>query len=269
MRISIEHKTRYRYAADASYSIQKLRLTPSAFDGQTVGDWRVDCRPGCRLRQSRDGFANTTHLLIINGAHREIEITAGGTVETEDKHGVVQGLPETVPPRVYRRRTPLTEPGEEIEALAAGIPRGKTIPWLHALMQAIHDKVEYLTGETTVETTAVEALKAGKGVCQDHAHIFIAAARAVALPARYVTGYLLTDDTSPAVAHHAWAEVWVDPLGWIGFDVANRVCPTDHYIRLSAALDAHDAAPVRGSRRGGGGETLQVEVVVQRSSGKQ
>jgi transglutaminase-like putative cysteine protease len=267
MRIAIEHRTNYRYAGEATYSIQNLRLTPSVFDGQKVITWTIGCRPESRLLESRDGFGNVTHLLVINGRHREMEITAAGTVEIEDRHGVVQGLADAVPLRVFLRRTPLTEPGEEIVALADALPGRGTIAWLHALMNAIRDRVDYLAGVTGARTTALEALQTGKGVCQDHAHIFIAAARFAGLPARYITGYLQTDEAAPAAAHHAWAEAWVDGLGWVGFDVANRVCPTDRHVRLSAALDASHAAPVRGTRRGGEGETLDVEVRVKQIAG--
>ncbi len=141
----------------------------------------------------------------------------------------------------------------------------------------MRDRVEYVKGATDAHTEAAEALADGKGVCQDHAHIFIAAARTLAIPARYVTGYLVmhgdgpdpdeeaadTAEAAPADAHHAWAEAWVEALGWVGFDVANRVCPTDHYVRLACGLDASYAAPIIGSRRGGGGEKLEVSVAVQ------
>ena len=100
-------------------------------------------------------------------------------------------------------------------------------------------------------------------MCQDHTHIFIAAARTLAIPARYVTGYLVLGEEGTSEAHHAWAETWVEGLGWVGFDVANRVCPTDRYVRLAAGLDAGYAAPIIGSRRGGETETLDVSVTVQ------
>jgi transglutaminase-like putative cysteine protease len=82
------------------------------------------------------------------------------------------------------------------------------------------------------------------------------------VPARYVTGYLYLGEDEGAQAHHAWAEAWVDGLGWVGFDVANRVCPTDSYVRLASGLDAGYAAPIKGSRRGGSGESLDVAVAV-------
>src|SRR5262245_52765291 len=140
---------------------------------------------------------------------------------------------------------------------------------LHALTGAIRDRVDYVPGVTDAHTGAAEALADGKGVCQDHAHIFIAAARTLGIPARYITGYLLLGDDSPSEAHHAWAEACVDGLGWVGFDVANRICPTDRYVRLAVGLDAGGAAPVVGSRRGGQHELLDVSVGVREQNAQQ
>jgi transglutaminase-like putative cysteine protease len=133
----------------------------------------------------------------------------------------------------------------------------------------VRDRVEYVPGATGAHTGAAEALGDGKGVCQDHAHIFISAARTLGIPARYVTGYLVLDDPGPAPAHHAWAEAYVEALGWVGFDVANRICPTERYVRLACGLDAGYTAPVVGSRRGGSGESLNVCVAVQQQSAQQ
>jgi transglutaminase-like putative cysteine protease len=133
----------------------------------------------------------------------------------------------------------------------------------------VHERVAYVIGATHVHTSAAEALKDGMGVYQDHAHIFISAARALGLPARYVSGYFLTDSDEPSEAHHAWAEVWIKGLGWLGFDPANRLCPTDRYVRLACGLDSASAAPVRGTRRGGVQEVLDVTVEVQQQSAQQ
>lgn len=269
MRLVIEHATRYRYDTAAAYGVQSLRLTPSDFDGQTVRDWTVTCEPAGSMTALRDGFGNAMHLVTIDTPHREIAITARGTVEVEDRAGVVAGLADPVPLRVYLRWTDLTAPAAAIADLAGPPPGADSVAWLHALMGRIRDRVDYVTGVTGAATTAAEALAAGQGVCQDHAHIFIAAARAAGVPARYVTGYLFTGGAPLEPAHHAWAEAWVPGLGWVGFDVANRLCPTDRYVRMAAALDAHFAAPIRGSRRGGGAETLEVEVTVQQRSAQQ
>ncbi len=269
MRISIEHRTRYTYAASASYGIVMLRMTPAPYQGLTVVEWQLRTKPEGQLLATRDGFGNATHLLTLTTPHQDLEVTATGIVEVTDTAGVVKGLPESVPLRVYLRPTGLTAVSPAIEELAAGVTEVQPVPRLHALMNAIRDKVDYVVGATSAETTAASAFEAGEGVCQDHAHIFIAAARTLNVPARYVTGYLLTDDGEPAPAHHAWTEAYVDGLGWVGFDPANRLCPTDRYVRLAASLDARYTSPIRGSRRGGPHETLDVHVAVEERASQQ
>jgi transglutaminase-like putative cysteine protease len=263
MLLSVRHITRYRYAEPVSYSIQCLRLTPLSFMGQRVLDWQVRGGGANPALQFRDGFGNIVHLLTVNARHEELVIEAGGTVETQDCNGVVSDLTKSAPPRVFLRETTQTKPDGAIRALAGSADGNDTLDKLHALLDAVRDRVEYVPGATHTHTSAAEALADGKGVCQDHAHIFIAAARTLAIPARYVTGYLVLDEEGAAEAHHAWAEAWVEGLGWVGFDVANRVCPTDRYVRLAAGLDAGYAAPIVGSRRGGETETLDVSVTVQ------
>jgi transglutaminase-like putative cysteine protease len=140
---------------------------------------------------------------------------------------------------------------------------------MHVLMNAVRDKVDYAIGVTNAHTSAAEALSDGQGVCQDHAHIFISAARVMGVPARYVNGYFLTETDEPSEAHHAWAEAYIEGLGWLGFDPANGICPTDHYVRLACGLDAGSAAPIRGTRRGGTDEVLDVLVEVQQQSAQQ
>jgi transglutaminase-like putative cysteine protease len=287
MLISVRHVTRYVYAEPVSYTVQSLRLTPAPFAGQRVVDWHVRV-PGCDAPlQFRDGFGNTVHLVTLSTRHSELVIEAGGTVDTKDTNGVVTGVGKAIPPRVFLKETPQTRPDAAIRDLAASVPEQDQIVRLHALAGAIHDRVEYVKGSTNAHTEAAQALADGRGVCQDHAHIFIAAARTLAIPARYVTGYLLMHnnghdngsdvseeevepaEADPAEAHHAWAEAWVESLGWVAFDVANRVCPTERYVRLACGLDATYAAPIVGSRRGGADEKLEVSVAVQQQQSAQ
>ena len=181
----------------------------------------------------------------------------------------MQGLSEPAPVRVYLRETGTTRAGDAIRELANRSCPSPTLDGFHRLMHAVRDAVDYQIGATSEHTTADEAFTRGRGVCQDHAHIFIAAARALKVPARYVNGYFLSGAEQPAEAHHAWAEVWVDRFGWVGFDPANRVCPTDHYVRLATGLDSASAAPIRGARRGGTNEALDVIVEVQQQNCQQ
>jgi transglutaminase-like putative cysteine protease len=126
-----------------------------------------------------------------------------------------------------------------------------------------------VVGATTVMTTAAEALAKGSGVCQDHAHVFIAVARLLGLPARYVSGYLWQGGSETASASHAWAEAHVPDFGWLGFDPANNICPTEKYVRVAIGLDYGEAAPVRGIRRGAADEVLTVAVDVQPAQAQQ
>jgi transglutaminase-like putative cysteine protease len=194
---------------------------------------------------------------------------ARGTEETEDRAGFVKGLVEVAPTRVFRRETPRTAPDDGIRDLCAGLAGADPVDRLHQLMNVVRDRVQYVVGVTHAHTSAAEALSDGRGVCQDHAHVFISAARVMGLPARYVNGYFLTYSDEPAEAHHAWAEAWIEGLGWLGFDPANRICPTDHYVRLACGLDSGSAAPIRGTRRGGADEELDVVVEVQQQSAQQ
>ena len=269
MRISIGHVSRYTYESPATYSIQTLRLTPPSFAGQRVLEWSISA-PGIETAtQFRDGFGNAAHLVTFVGSHSESLIIARGVVATEDKAGVVSGLVESAPLRTYLRQTPKTLAGERVRALTASVAAIQGIERYHRLMALVSEAVEYTIGATSTHTSAEEALAIGRGVCQDHAHVFIAAARALGAPARYVNGYFVADTDGPAEAHHAWAEVWVEDLGWAGFDPANGICPTDHYVRLATGLDAVSSAPIRGTRRGGTGEALDVIVDVQQANSQQ
>lgn len=269
MRISIGHITRYTYGQPSRYSIQSLRLTPPSFNGQRVVEWRITA-PGIEKATTfRDCFGNAAHMTTFSEEHSDILIIAKGVVDTEDTSGVISGLPELAPRRVYLRCTARTQPTDRIRELTAAAGVKPTVKGMHALMGAVRDAIRYKTGATSSTTTADEALSAGEGVCQDHAHVMIAAARAMGLPARYVNGYYLSGSDEPSEAHHAWAEVFIEDLGWVGFDAANRICPTEAYVRLATGLDAGSAAPIRGTRIGGAFEALDVIVEVQQQNSQQ
>lgn len=273
MQIEIRHVTTYGYETPARYAIQSLRLTPPTFDGQEVLAWMISA-PGFEKHIAyRDGLGNVVHLASVSGLHDGIVIEASGIVETEDRSGIVSGLTEVAPRRVFLRETERTAPDKSIRELARGVSKGKVpkdvLDCMHALMRAVQDAVAYEIGATHHHTTAAEAMAAGKGVCQDHAHVFIAAARVIGIPARYVNGYFLSGTLAPSEAAHAWAEVWIDGLGWVGFDPANGMCPTERYVRLACGLDAGYAAPIRGTQRGGEKEALDVRVEVEQQGGQQ
>jgi len=270
VRIAISHQSEYTYDRDGGTTVQALRLSPPRNAGQSIETWRISA-PGIETAACyTDAFGNVVYLIASNGEAGPLVISAEGVVHTSDTAGIVGFTDEAASPAVYLRETRLTKPNAAIAAMAQSVLvhiDGVTdeMNTLHALMAAIHAQVAYEISTTHSATSAAEAFAGKRGVCQDHAHIFISAARLLGIPSRYVTGYLLTDGTDAEAAHHAWAEALVPLLGWVGFDPANKTCPTERYIRLAVGLDAAIAAPIRGVRRGPGAETLVVTVAVRQA----
>ena len=265
MQLTVRHVTTYTYAQPARGIIQLLRATPSSFVGQNVLDWRIDVDRDARLREGRDGYGNLTHMLYLDKPVRSFSVSVNGRVLTEDRAGVVQGLPHDLPADIFRRSTPLTAPGPSIMALAASIDGGPdpALGRLHNLNARLYEMMSFDTEATGTETSAEQAAASGHGVCQDFAHMFIAAARVMNIPARYVSGHLFRRDGAHVQeASHAWAEGWVGDLGWVAFDPTNGISADDAYVRVACGLDYRDAAPVAGARSGGGAEDLAVEVSV-------
>jgi transglutaminase-like putative cysteine protease len=246
--------------------IQVLRLTPRHHDGQYVVRWRLDLSHDGRLEQREDAFGNIVHAFTLAGPIDEVGVHVEGEVETQDTAGVVRGTVERFPPAFYLRETPLTRPEAGIAAFAAEVAAegGAPLERLHRLLARLHGEIAFDTDPTHVHTTAAQAFALKRGVCQDLTHIFIAAARQMDLPARYVGGHLhRADGVIEQAAGHAWAEAFVPDLGWIGFDPANGFCITEAHVRVAVGLDYLGAAPVRGARYGGGQEKLDVAVRVE------
>lgn len=264
MRLTIRHETHYDYETPVSYSAQRLHLWPVDFAAQKTLSWKITAPGFDKALAYVDGFGNRVHMITFGNIEGPISIVAEGTVDVTDTAGVVKGLACPAPEAVFLRQTKPTAANAALRSLGAQSFAGKPVlDGLHSLMAAIHAHVAYEIGATHAHTTAAEAYADGKGVCQDHAHIFIAAARAAGVPSRYVTGYLVTGQGASSTAAHAWAEALVPDLGWVGFDPANAKCPTDNYVRVAAGLDAVGVAPIRGSRRGGESERMRVEVRVE------
>lgn len=266
MLLTVNHVTRYTYDRPVRGVVQSHRLTPSRFDGQRVIDWRVSVSGGVIGGGFRDGAGDWVQSWTVAGPLTEIEVRVEGQVDVTDLAGILKGNRESVPPMAYLRSTAPTQADDALRAMGAGAASasGSALEMCHALASAVSAGIAYRPGSTHSHTTAAEALAQGEGVCQDHAHALIAAARSAAIPARYVSGYLHSGaDGSAHEAAHAWAELFVAGFGWIGFDPANRCCPDDRYIRLGSGLDAAYAAPIRGTSRGGAAESLDVSVAIQ------
>lgn len=271
MRLKVSHQTIYRFDPPLRGVVQSHRLTPSICAGQSVVSWEVTTTGGEIGAGFRDGAGDWVETVSVLDPVAELVIDVSGVVETTDTGGVLTGHKEKMPPLSYLRPSEITRPGSQIRDLAnevvAAISPQDTLSRAHALSAALADAIAYTPGQTDASTTANAALELGHGVCQDHAHAMIAAALALEIPARYVTGYLFSSgDSLGDEASHAWAECFVPDLGWVGFDVSNRCCPDDRYIRIGSGGDAVEAAPIRGVGQGAGHQELEARVAVEQAA---
>jgi transglutaminase-like putative cysteine protease len=262
MKLKISHVTEYRYDEPTAFSLQRLRLTPPTVPGQTVLNWSLNVEGAKPEVEYDDQFGNHVNLVSLQGEQQVTRIVAEGEVETEDRNGVIGVHTGFCPLWLFLRDTPKTKPGKLVKELIKGVSGDNDLGRMHALMAAIHETVNYIPGSSDVETSAEQALEKKSGVCQDHAHIFVAAAHALNIPARYVSGYLMMEEKIEQAATHAWAEAHIPGLGWVGFDPANEICPDERYVRVATGLCYKDAAPVSGMRIGTPGEKLEVIVKV-------
>ena len=262
MLLKIEHHTHYSYSDFVNYTIQHLRLTPSSEFGQHVRRWEIKVKG--ELHPFQDAFKNMSHRLIVNEPHQDIDIIAIGEVETGlDKKNDQEYLPLPI----FLRETKLTKASSKLARFAHKfkVSSEKQNDAIERMMHEILNQVEYIKGVTQVTTTAAEAFQLKKGVCQDHAHIFIACCHALNLPARYVSGYMFTED-GHLMQSHAWADVWLGHEGWQSFDVSNGCRVNDLYVRLAIGLDYKSASPVVGVRLGGGAEGMASSVIINQSN---
>lgn len=264
MDLQISHQTEYAYSAPVDYALQKVRLRPLPSTVQEVSGWSVEVAGGKVEASYLDHYGNHVDLVSIEPGASVLGIKASGSVTTLNATGVLGPVYGRAPLWHFRQATALTLPGDAIKALPRVSPKSdEQLGSLHGLSAAILSALPYKTGGTSVDTPAEDALKGDSGVCQDHAQIFVAAARLSGLPARYVSGYLMINGQIMQEATHAWAEVHVEGLGWTGFDVSNGVSPDEKYVRIAIGRDARDAAPIEGLRMGSADETLMVSLQVQ------
>ncbi|MCP4318280.1 MAG: transglutaminase family protein [Hyphomicrobiales bacterium] len=266
MRLRVHHKSAYGYEPAAARVSMRLKLFPSIFDGQSVENWSVTVNDEAVKPIYTTGYGDETALWQSREKVSRVEVLAEGTVITEDKNGLVRDLPTKPPSSIFRRNTQLTQPDDAIRELAETNRKADVLETVHALSIAVSDAVIYRADTTNSRTTAAEAMAMGAGVCQDHAHVLIAACRLLEVPARYVTGYLkAAEDAAELLETHAWVEAHIQNFGWVGLDPSNGISPTDHYIRIACGLDADDATPIKGHVVGGTQITLSADVAVSDS----
>lgn len=266
MRISIRHQLSVTPPAGAPHAVLQLLLTPLSGPTQTVESWSVEMPGIGNAGRFVDAYGNTAHL--VNQSKPEGTLTAmvKGVVSTVDRHGVLGRIGGEPVPALYKRVTPLTKGASAIHGKFRG-SKDSRLDVLHALMARVGEVLgapEAAQVQTQMAADGSQSQSQGivakaPAGATEHAHAFIGAARALDIPARYVTGYLLGAEEGQ-VAFHAWAEAFDEGLGWIGFDPLLQLCPTDRHVRLAVALDALGAQPVRAVPAGDGVATVDVSV---------
>jgi transglutaminase-like putative cysteine protease len=264
MQLFVSHSTRYVYDSLVTRSTQYIRLTPGNSNRQKVHNWSVTLPVDCVTMN--DSFGNHTHVLTFDAPHDAIEIKAVGQVDVNEAD---EGEPAgPVNPMAFLRFTPLTRPDAAIKDFVSPFRKViKTRPLMGAteLMGAVLDKMPYTSGSTSVESSAAQAFALGKGVCQDHSHVFLSCCRELDVAARYVSGYVYSSNREE-VASHAWVEAWIGGR-WVSFDISNAKQAGGAHIKLAVGLDYSDACPVRGVRTGGGHEVLSITAQVNSELG--
>ena len=256
MKLRISHETHYVYDAPVRFSTQYLRLMPRDTARQTVLEWKLDA-PDTPVR-THDGYGNVLHVLTLDTRISEIRIRASGVVDTSpavDAPSDFTGVP--LSPLLFLRATAYTRAEGKLAAFLSGFQReAKSLKGLRNLAAAIHEKMPLDAHKLPVSPSASEAFAARSGAGPDLAHVFIACARHLAIPARYVSGYLCSlAKSGPQVAGHAWVEAWVENR-WSSFDLARNAPIGEGHVKVAVGADYLDACPIRGVRIGGGAETM-------------
>lgn len=267
MQLSIRHETRYFYEGTAQGATMRLRLKPVDSAVQSIKDWRISVNGEPVEQFTLNSYGVPESFWRTGQRISEAVIVAEGTVETVDRAGIIGFPEEAVPPRVFLRQGDYTKLTPGLIALAQeAVSDESMLASLHNLSRLVHERLAYKKEMTDSSTTAAQALELGCGVCQDFAHVFIACARQIGAPSRYVAGYVYDEDgeleTGEVGQSHGWVESYVEGLGWVGFDPTRKICVTDQYVRLSWGVDAFDSAPLRGVAQLSGAIGMNVDVQV-------
>lgn len=275
MKISVEHRTVLEYSTDVVESVMDARVGPRTDEHQRWGAFELKVTPSAAIRRYADGFGNIAHLITIAKSHRTVDVVMRGEIETtlSDPFQLPRARPTALSPgdaADYQGVSPLIPRSAELAATAAPFKVDGEAPFetVQKLMHAVFERFEYRSDVTTVASTVTEVLEHRTGVCQDFAHVLIGLCRALGIPARYVSGYILAGAESDAPtrgagASHAWVEAFTPTHGWRGFDPTNDLMASEHHVKMAVGRDYHDVPPTRGTFRGIADEELLVAVTTR------
>ena len=282
MHYSVQHVTRFRYSSPVRQSVMELRMQPRSEGPQSLRNFQVSTNPRAQLYAYTDHLGNAVYHFNVLREHSELRIETQSLVEMVPFHP----LPEATDPLEWERYNSYNLRDDHYDMLEASkfahisaslsnfmaehgliVPKSDPLTVLKSLNTTIYDAFSYQVGVTDASSPIDDALNAGRGVCQDFAHIMIAVARSWGIPARYVSGYLYhrpkSSDRSGEDATHAWMEAWMPSLGWIGFDPTNNILASERHIRVAVGRDYSDVPPTRGTYKGSAESELAISVSVQ------
>lgn len=285
MKYAIVHETRYQYSEPATLCHNQMRLTPRETPRQRCLKCAIDVAPPCIAQHGwTDAFGNAATYGCIETPHRELSIVARSNVSVSQGAAVPERYAlswEEVAERAmhadrsaetasFSFDSPRIRRGERIRqyARASFAPGRPALAALLDLTQRIHADFQFDPAATSVDTPTSEILESGRGVCQDFAHLAIACLRSFGLPARYVSGYLVTRPPpggrrlQGADVSHAWLACYLPGVGWLDLDPTNNQVTGPDYITLAWGRDYSDVCPIKGVFLGGGSHAISVSVDV-------
>lgn len=273
MLLRVQHETKLSYTEPVSETVFEVRMSPPSDEDQTNLGYHLRTTPSAPVTVYRDGFGNRVDLFNILTPYLELVIRASSIVRTHRSDATRSRLGDTMfepdgdPFRSaatieFLQPSPLVKPGPELGGFLAGLPRceGTVAAVIRLLIDAVRSRLVYEKTATTARTPVGEALRLGRGVCQDFSHLFLAACRGIGLPARYVSGYI---HQPGEIATHAWCQVWDGQGGWVDVDPTHDKLPGDDYIKIGIGRDYSDVPPNRGVWKGRGQESIAVSVKVE------
>jgi len=269
MRIVISHHATFAFAPPARALVQNLRLTPRSFESQYVLRWRLSVDVDGALRRCEDSLGNVVHAFSHPGHLERFAVAAIGEVETSDAVGVVRGAVEPLPSVMFLRLSPLALANGALREFAADAvgATADRLERLHRLMAAVHAAMAYEPSAAESPGVAAEAFALRRGDAREFAHVFIACARWLEIPARFVSGYL-ADAAPPPQGLFAWAEAETPGLGWVAFDAVHKLCADPRYVRVAVGFDGLGAAPFRTGHSAGAAAQVEAKIRIEQASGQ-
>ena len=267
MIINISYETSYSFSSKVPRLVQSIMLYPTECNNQKVINCDIHTSKGELIEVPRDALGHKLFNIYNKNISEPQTISMKSTVETKDYYGVMKGLDESVHPHCFLRQTKLTQPDKKMLNILDNKVEKNSVDFCHTLNEAVSKSIDYVSGTTDINTSAANAISIGTGVCQDFSHILVGLARYCGYPARYVNGFMLDETDIATRDTHAWAEIFIDNLGWVGFDPCHSNCIDERYVRVGCGYDFSYTSMIKGVKTNfDGNESLSHELTINTES---